>query len=218
MKVKQFFLILRRRQAPAFRTGSKAPLSINPEQTPGFRPGIVEGLIFTLWLAILLLISFEGWTQPKTGTKDPIITYSYAVDKGRYGYIWKIYIEAQDPDGDMYEIASVVDQVGYGLYPTNWTTLKPQYRSRLKGYLQWNTFSSRTSFLREWTQITLKVSVIERGGNESNVVVFPFTFETGVGPEHDPPAPFDQGEIPRLGYIHIDLFEPTSMGIGNGRR
>jgi len=38
-------LILRRRQTPAFRTGSKAPLSINPEQTPGFRPGIVEGLI-----------------------------------------------------------------------------------------------------------------------------------------------------------------------------
>ena len=39
-------LILRRRQAAAFRTGSKAPLSINPEQTLGFRPGIVEGLIF----------------------------------------------------------------------------------------------------------------------------------------------------------------------------
>jgi hypothetical protein len=26
--------------------GSKAPLSINPEQTLGFRPGKVEGLIF----------------------------------------------------------------------------------------------------------------------------------------------------------------------------
>ena len=33
---------------PAFRTGSKAPLSINPEQTLGFRPGIVEGLIYNL--------------------------------------------------------------------------------------------------------------------------------------------------------------------------
>ena len=38
-------LILRRRQTTAFRTGQRAPLSINPEQTPGFRPGIVEGLI-----------------------------------------------------------------------------------------------------------------------------------------------------------------------------
>jgi len=48
-------LILRRRQTPPFRKGSKAPLSINPEpstraqaegQTPGFKPGKVEGLIF----------------------------------------------------------------------------------------------------------------------------------------------------------------------------
>jgi P-type Mg2+ transporter len=47
-------LILRPRQTPDFRTGTKAPLSINPEpstraqaegQTPGFRPGEVEGLI-----------------------------------------------------------------------------------------------------------------------------------------------------------------------------
>ncbi|HUL20447.1 MAG TPA: bifunctional adenosylcobinamide kinase/adenosylcobinamide-phosphate guanylyltransferase [Thermodesulfobacteriota bacterium] len=38
-------LILRRRRAPSFRTGSKASLSINPEQTLGFRPGKVEGLI-----------------------------------------------------------------------------------------------------------------------------------------------------------------------------
>jgi adenosylcobinamide kinase/adenosylcobinamide-phosphate guanylyltransferase len=48
-------LILRQRRTPFLRTGSKAPLSINPEpstrsqaegQTPGFRPGKVEGLIF----------------------------------------------------------------------------------------------------------------------------------------------------------------------------
>ncbi len=48
-------LILRQRRTPSLRTGSKAPLSINPEpstpaqaegQTPGFRPGKVEGLIF----------------------------------------------------------------------------------------------------------------------------------------------------------------------------
>jgi len=38
-------LILRRRPTLSFRTGSKAPLSINPEQIPGFRPGEVEGLI-----------------------------------------------------------------------------------------------------------------------------------------------------------------------------
>jgi len=38
-------LILRRRQTSSFKTWSKALLSIDPEQTPGFRPGKVEGLI-----------------------------------------------------------------------------------------------------------------------------------------------------------------------------
>jgi hypothetical protein len=29
-------------------------------------------------------------------------TFSYA-GQGRYGHVWKIYIEAEDPDGDMLE-------------------------------------------------------------------------------------------------------------------
>ena len=39
-------LIRRRRQTTPFRMRLKAPLSIKPEQTPGFRPGKAEGLIF----------------------------------------------------------------------------------------------------------------------------------------------------------------------------
>jgi len=59
-------LILRRRQTPSFRTGSKAPLSINPERTPGFRPGKVEGLIL---LGILLFLSFFFSGCQKSGEK-----------------------------------------------------------------------------------------------------------------------------------------------------
>jgi hypothetical protein len=155
-----------------------------------------------------------GGTQPKPGTNAPIITHAFAVEKGYYGYIWKIYIEADDPDGDMLRIASVVDQVGYGHYPTDWIHLRPQYQRHFKGYIQWNTFSSKAPYLREWTQITLKVSIIDKAGNESNEVVFPFTFEYGVKSpyQYQLPAPFDQGDTPRVGYIHIDLYEPTKMG------
>jgi hypothetical protein len=64
----------------------------------------------------------------------------------------------------------------------------------------------------------LKVSILDKAGNESNVVVVPFTFETGVKDEYNYklPAPFDQGDIKRLGYISIDLFPPG--GMGDGRR
>src|SRR4030043_991764 len=108
------------------------------------------------------------------GTKAPIITHTFAVDRGHYGYIWKIYIEAEDPDGDMNKIAVVVNQMGYGHYPTDWIILKPRYREHFIGYLQWNTFSSKASHLQEWTQITVKVSIFDKAGNESNETVFPF--------------------------------------------
>jgi hypothetical protein len=151
------------------------------------------------------LFPYVGGTEPKPGTHSPIITHAYAIDKGRYGTILRIYIEADDPDGDMLRIAIVVDHVGYGHYPTDWIYLKPENRHHLIGYLQWNTFSSKAATIEEWTQVTLKVSIIDKSGNESNVIVFPFTFESGTGPEPKPPAPFDQGDIRMLGHIMIDL-------------
>jgi hypothetical protein len=153
-------------------------------------------------------------TEPKPGTHAPIITHAYAIDKGRYGTILKIYIEADDPDGDMLRVATVVDQVGFGHYPTDWIYLKSENRHRLIGYLQWNTFSSKAGTLDEWTRITMKVSILDKAGNESNVIVFPFTFESGTGPEPNPPAPFDRRDIRRLGYISINLRNPSGEGTG----
>jgi hypothetical protein len=175
-----------------------------------------------LLLAFSLFIPHQGWAQwfryeggtgPKPGTHAPIITHTFAVEKGSYGYIWKIYIEAEDPDGDMLRIAFSVDQVGYGHYPTDWIYLKPQYQKGFKGYIQWNTFSSKTPYVSEWTRIELTVSVLDKAGNESNVVVFPFEFVSGVRGQYQYklPAPFDQGDLPRLGYIHIDLYDPTTQ-------
>lgn len=155
------------------------------------------------------LFPYEGEGGVKPGTHAPVITHSFAVERGHYGSIWKIYLEAEDPDEDMLRIASVVDQAGVGRYPADWIYLRKEYGNRLKGYIQWNTFSSRSSYLREWTQITLKVSVFDKAGNESNVIVFPFIFELGRGQyESTPPWPFDQSDLPRLGYIHIHLADP----------
>ncbi len=170
----------------------------------------------SLMLAMILFLSHEGWAQTKPETKAPVIIHAYAIDKGRYGTILKIYIEADDPDGDMLRIATVVGHVGYGHYPTDWIYLKPQNRHHLIGYLQWNTFSSKATTIEEWTQITLKVSILDKSGSESNVMVFPFTFQTGTGPEPKPPAPFDQGDIRMLGHIMIDL-RGLDQGDGHAR-
>ncbi len=178
----------------------------------------------SLLLMFILFMPFQGQAQlfpyiegrqPRAGAQAPIITHTFAVEKGYYGYIWKIYIEAEDPDGQMLRIASEVDEVGYGRYPTDWIYLKPQYQKHFKGYIQWNTSSSRSSYLPEWTEITVKVTVFDKAGNGSNQVVFPFSFEiTPKEYAYQLPPPFDQGDLPRLGYIAVDLFYPGIGGYG----
>jgi hypothetical protein len=154
------------------------------------------------------MTSNTGGVQTKPGTHAPVIIHSFAVDKAYYGYIWKVYIEAESPYGDMLKIASVVEQLGGGRYPTDWIYLKPQYQKHFKGYIQWNTFGG--SYVGEWTQITLKVSVFDKAGNESNEVVFPFTFESGgmSVDQYTLPPPFDQGDNVKLGNISINLTQP----------
>jgi len=138
-------------------------------------------------------------TQPLT------ITHCFAADKGPYGCIWQIYIEAESPDGGMDKISVEVDQVSYGHYPTEWIKIKPQHRKHLKGFLQWNTFSSKASSLPEGTQISAKISIFDQAGNKSNEAIIPFTFGSGVTKRYQLPAPFDNGNIPRIGYVMVDL-------------
>jgi len=160
-------------------------------------------------LAITLFFFSYGWAQSKPDSKPPIITHSFAVEKGYYGYVWKLYIEAEDPDSDMRRIVAVAHQPGYGNY-TNILpiVLRPQFRHHLKGYIQWNSFSSKGPHIQEWTQVTLKISIVDKAGHESNEVIFPITFESGVKSQYKLPAPFDQGEMARLGYLDLDLVNP----------
>ncbi len=141
---------------------------------------------------------------PKIGA--PTITRVFAAAKGPYGCAWKIYVEAEDPDGDMDRISIKVNQAGYGDYPTDWITIKPQHRKHLIGFLQWNTFSSKAPYLPEWTQISVKISIFDSAGNESDEMTIPFTFESGAENQYPLPAPFNQGDIPRIGNILVDLY------------
>jgi hypothetical protein len=166
---------------------------------------------------VALLLPHISGAENKSRGNPPVITATFAAEKGYFGYVWKIYIEADDPDGDMARIASVVHQRGYGSYPPDWIIVKAPYQKHLKGYIQWNTYSSKSSYLREWTDITLRLTIIDKAGNESSEVVFPFEFVSGARREPKPAAPFNEENLPRLGYVHIDLLEPTQMA-GEGPR
>jgi hypothetical protein len=177
--------------------------------------------LFVFLLGLIGLIALYGCADNRPilgvpvvpeGTKPPVITAYFAPSEGVFGYPVRVYLAAEDPEGDMLRIAVQVSQVGYGYYSTDWVFLKPPYQKRFVGYMQWNTASTHTPYMPEWTQITIKVSVFDRYGVESNEVVLPYLLVSGARPSPPPPAPFDKGDIPRLGYIDVDLFNPLDMG------
>jgi hypothetical protein len=141
--------------------------------------------------------------QPPGGVTPPVITASFAADKGRHGDPIRIYLAAEHKSGAMEMIAVQVTQVGYGVYPTDWIRLKEGNRARFVAYLQWNT--ARGEFLPEGTRMSINISALDRRGNESNKVVFPYEFSSGKSSPSMLPAPFDQADVPRLGYISIVL-------------
>jgi hypothetical protein len=153
---------------------------------------------------------------PTADSKPPVITSFFGPELVRYGDPIGFYIAAEDPNNDMLRVAVVITQVGYGSYETDWTYLKGDHQGRFKGYLQWNTRSKHGS-IPEWTRVTIQISVMDKTGLWSNDVVIPLMFVSSAVSYVPPPAPFDQGDIPRLGYIHIDLYNPFRMGNGHGR-
>jgi hypothetical protein len=160
-------------------------------------------------LAITLFFFSFGTAQSKADSKGPMITNSFAIEKGYYGYVWKIYIEAEAPNGDMSKIVSTVDQPGWGQYFSDTIAIKRQNQHHLKGYIQWNTFSKNAAYIRDFTPITLRVSIFDKAGNESNAVVFPFQFVSRAAPKYELPSPFTKDDM-RLGYVNIDLYDPFS--------
>jgi len=164
-------------------------------------------VVFSMGLLVLFVNSCVGaGSYPSTsGKQPPVITRSYAPDKGAYGQTWKIYIEAEDPDGDMFKITSELQQEGVR-YQKSVDTLfvKKRDQKYLKGYLALDTYFLREPSLSVSPRIALKVSISDKAGNESKTAVFYFEF-TGKTSEPTPlPPPFDQGDIPKLGNILIE--------------
>jgi hypothetical protein len=163
-------------------------------------------ILFSSFLVVVLFVAHYGSTQERQVLHTPVITHAYAIDKGPNGTVWKIYIEAEDAGGDMNYVLVVVDQIGQGRYPADRLLLDPRHRSHLKAFLQWNTL--RAEGLREGTHITVTVSIRDMAGNVSNQVVFPFTFVSGVRSQQEEPPPFNEINIPRIGYIGVSLVNP----------
>ena len=167
-------------------------------------------LISLLVVGSVIVVYSDGYSQtlgsPKPYGKPPLITNFYGPEQMKNGDALKFYIAAEDPDADMLGIAVTASVVyGGGESVTRWIYLKPGNEKTFKGYLQWNT---RSWSLRDFTKITLEVSVFDVAGNDSNEVVMPMTVSNFHVSYPPVPPPFGQEDIKRLGYIHMNLRDP----------
>jgi hypothetical protein len=147
----------------------------------------------------------ERETQP-IGS-PPVITASFASKDVSHGDTWRIYLEANDPDGDMWRFTYTFSSSGGGGgYRANNVLIREGNRARLLGYLS-VSFSPPTNAVAEWTSGTLTLHIRDRGRNTSDKVAFPVALSRGVK-QTSPPPPFDIGGLKSLGKIWVKLYVP----------
>lgn len=150
----------------------------------------------------------------KPGGSPPVITHWFASEELSHGDIWKIYLEAHDPDGDMRQFVCAFTQSGYGPYSSEYVIIKKRHRESMKGYLRFPSYVGAGRTLPEWTQLSLTIYIRDKAGNTSNKVVFPLVLSRGAK-QGTPPSPFDIGQLDELGTIAVELIDPQ-RGNGNG--
>lgn len=149
---------------------------------------------------------YGSGTQVDQGDAPVIIDY-YAAEVIRPGATWRVYLHAQDNDGDMKDIASVLEQTGHASYPTDVTTIKKKHSGEVAGYL-----FLRTPVDRNLTQdqFNLKVVVRDRRGNRSGWVELPLRF--GRVPPEELPEKWKKVADRKLGAIAVEIRSSFERG------
>ena len=174
---------------------------------------MVKGIFILVSVVISLAHqSVEGQAQTKGSA--PVITFAWAQERIRQGEDWRIFIAATDPDGDMYRIYCRIEQLGGQGYRPDISNIKKGMEGQLTGYLVLRTHSQQDFF---GLYLTLKLTILDRAGNESQSLSFPLVIDgerTKFPPPDLIPAGLEKSLNQRIGYIGIDLMRRDRMGGG----
>jgi hypothetical protein len=169
----------------------------------------------TIALLVAIVLA-TGWAlfEPRTaqtaagGKTPPVIVQSFASQELRSGDVWKVYLKASDPEGQMKYIFATVSQPGANRYPVSIIRIKGENQKELSGYIYLNTSPvGPTSFFN--VTLTLSVSIKGTGGF-SQSADFPLSFEAKAAQEAPPDGVFKEQN---LGPISVTL-QTVSPGGG----
>ena len=173
-------------------------------------------------LVILLLFVLAGCTTCKGvktgegGDEPPIILDSYGAESVRPGATWRVFLKAQDVDGDIHYIAAQLWQAGVGYYPTSFNFLKGGDREGFAGYLILTTPADRRLLPDNFK---LEVLLRDCEGNKSESLFIPLNFDLKTNFRTQPvPEKWQAAAQRQLGIIHVDIISSEAYNSNDGAR
>jgi len=174
-------------------------------------------------LVILLFVLVSGCTTCKgvkttpDGGEPPVILDSYAAESVRPGATWRVFLEAQDADGDIQSIIAQVVQPGIGYYPVDFTYIKEADRAGFAGYLILRT-PRDSNLLQEYVEVTL--TLLDCEGNKSEPVKFTLRFDLkSIYEPQEVPEKWQAAAQRQLGTIMVEIRSVVDDNKeGNSRR
>lgn len=140
---------------------------------------------------------------PEPGT-EPIILDTYVAPNILSNMILPIYIEAQDPDGNMAGIWFVVTQVGVNPESTHYIPLSNRDRKAFKGFVTIDIPKLDTT-----EKLRIEITVVDQKGAKSKTVVKESLI--GFAFPDPPPAKWKSPDVHKLGHIFFDFIRDQEM-------
>lgn len=174
--------------------------------------------IFFVILAVLICscseLKVKDYDQAfKARGHPPVIVDYYAPELISPGSTWKIYLRAEDEDGDMLYVATILYQAGFGYYATDYTRLEGKNRKGFAGYISLRTPADAHLTL---DQFTMEVVVRDNQREQSNKVKLPLAF--GLVKSVETPAKWQDAADHRLGVLVTRIQSMTRMTEISGSR
>ena len=157
---------------------------------------------------VVLLLSILGCGEmwklvPIDPGHSPVILDSYASQNIKAGKVWKIFLEAEDKDGDMKDIVAAIAPAAQSFLSYSFVSIHEKESGHLAGYVFVRTPLS-TSLQGKIFSMTIFIR--DKEGRRSKSVGFLLRFTEEIEAESELPEKWEHASTNKLGGVFPDYF------------
>ena len=171
---------------------------------------LVAVAILSMLLGCAISPEFYGWPTEGGPGSPPVIEAYYAPKSVAPSSAWNLYLQAQDPEGDLLYIACIPDQTGYGPLDTIKISLKGNDRAEFYGYVAM-PIPAFDPIQAADISFTMAVLIRDQQGNTSQLIKLFFTLDGTPG--QAVPSQWQGAANHHLGDILVNPSHFTSSGV-----